>query len=376
MRYFLKALVVAIVGCTLITMLAPVIRIACLSYQTQQAATEFQNELYSPAEARLDRYEAWTAFFPAIRRQVLCQNMRCKIRLGKIEEARAISESFITWRPASVPSVMDAPLAFIRSGPDWIANKVHSALSGNTQGWDAEMGRDVLLDELWQAGMYDELVASARAILAVAPDNQSAKKKLAVVENRQKAAKVVQRPGTTRPAAGRGTAQQPAANRAPGRAPEVTIAGTGVSPAAAQGGTFEEQADDGAGARKEQELKAREAELTTRLNARRKTLSDSRPPTEAERTRDAAQRRLDDLTARSRKLESEANSATGQKRINALEQLRPMKGQVARCQGELKSATAAADAAGAKRRAAIGNDPDVKSLEKDLAEVRDALQNP
>ncbi|MEI6217298.1 MAG: hypothetical protein WCP86_00200 [bacterium] len=123
-----------------------------------------------------------------------------------------------------------------------------------------------------------------------------------------------------------------------------------------------------------EELRAREAALRARLKLRRKTLTDARPPTEAERTRDAAQHHYDELRDQAMKLEAEMSSSTGQKRASLLDQMRSMKGDMSRCQSDLQRAEAAAKAAEDKRKTAITNDPEMKAIEKEMADIKAELQ--
>lgn len=372
MRSLIRTIIIAVVGCVLIVMATPLIRRTCVILQLERATEEISAGAYKAAEARLDRYEEWAIFFPNIHGGLLCEIIRCKVRQKKIEQARRCAESMHQCHPPTLDDAMDPTCASIRNVPDWVINKAYTAISGNSQAWDPDIGRQVLLDELWKMEAYDELVDTAKKILAADPEDRAAKSKLALVQNRETAATVVERPGAATPRPPRRPSPRPVPPPGP---PAVTIVKPEVA-APEPAGTFEEvaTAEDPRELR-QKELKDREAELASRLQARRKTLTNSRPVTEAERARDTVQHRYDELTTRAKALESEANNSTGQKRISALEQLRSMKGQMMRCQGELESAEAAANSASEKRKAAIENDPEIKSLEKDLNAVRSELKS-
>ena len=124
-----------------------------------------------------------------------------------------------------------------------------------------------------------------------------------------------------------------------------------------------------------QELQAQAAQLQARLQNRRKTLTENRPLTEAERVRTALQSRYDAMREKAMALEAEMNSSTDKQRTAAMDQMRTMKGEMARCQNDLNRAKAATKAADDRRAAAIANDPDVMALERELAGVRSGLQN-
>jgi len=124
----------------------------------------------------------------------------------------------------------------------------------------------------------------------------------------------------------------------------------------------------------EQELRAQETQLLARLRNRRRTFTDNRPSTEAEKSRDALQVRFDALKEEAGKIEAEMNSSTDKQRASALDQMRKMKGDISRCQNDLKSAEAVVKVADARREAIIANDPEIISLAKELASVRTELQ--
>ena len=216
-----------------------------------------------------------------------------------------------------------------------------------------------------------ELKSAVTEILVEDPDDPVAKQMRAAIENRETPPTIIKKPVATasqppKPRPARPATTEPVVTVVTVAAPEENTQPSGTPSEAIPAEPRE---------RNQEDLRAREAELSARLQARRRTLTDGRPSSEAERTRDAARRRYEAMKDRALKLEAEANSSTGQKRINALEQLRPMKGQMMTCQRELETAEEAARAATEKRKAAIENDPEIKSLTEDLAAVRNELKS-
>lgn len=363
MRSFIGTLVIAVVGSVLIVMVTPLIRRALVLVQIEEATREIENGKFSAAEARLHRYREWAKYYPVLNQQLLCGLIRTKVRQGKTESGMQDAQFIRRCFPPSFQDTLESVRTFLQNGPDWVVNEAYSAISGDQRTWDPEIGRQVLLDELWKQQKYDEVVETARKILEQDPADPAAKVELALVENRERAPTIIERPSVPR--------------LRPAREPVSRPAAAVVMPVAVQGpaGTFEEVATEDPREQKERELRKREAELTARLQACRKTLTDSRPPAEAEKARDAAQRRYYSLRDKAMKLEEEANRSTGQKRISALEELRRMKGQMMSCQRAFENAGEAAKKADEKRRTMIEDDPDVKSIEKSLAEVRNELTN-
>jgi len=292
-----------------------------------------------------------------------------EVRLGKIGSAKRVAEVVHQGYNQPLQTARNSGRTFLHDGPDSAINAAYGALSPASQEWNINMGRLILLDELWKQEQYEQLTAIAKKILEDDPADKAAKEQLAKVENRQRAPTIIEHHSAATPKPTRPTASRPPIR------PAVTIV---KPPEAAPGsaGTFEEvSAIEDPQEQKLQGLRTREAELIARGKARRKTLTDSRPVTEVERSRDSAQLRYNALRDRAMKLEETMNSSTGQKRSDVLEEMRGMKGQMLRCQQELEKAEEIAASAAGRRTAAIESDPEIKAIEKDLAEVRNELQS-
>lgn len=378
MRSFVTILFVALLGCILIVMVTPFVRRSVVIVQLGEAAGEIETGQFSEAEKRLLRYQKWAVYHPAIHQELLCKLIEAEVRLGKIGSARKWADAV---HKGAAHFVRDTPPEgrnFLRDWPDQVASGLFATMSESAQAWDPDIGRRVLLNELWKMEQYEQLIQTAKKILEDDPEDQAARAKLAIVANRQQAPTIVERTtsgGTSQVSRPARPPPPPPPPRPAGK-PAVTIVKP-PEPAAEPAGTFEEVASAADPQESRiRELRARETELVARLKARRKTLTDNRPSTEAERARDSAQRRYDGLRERAMKLEEEMNSSTGQKRINILEEMRGMKGKMMRCQQELEKAQEAAKAVDAKRSSEVENDSEIKAIEKDLAGVRNELKSP
>ena len=71
-------------------------------------------------------------------------------------------------------------------------------------------------------------------------------------------------------------------------------------------------------------------------------------------------------------LQAQFEKASGQERLNLMNELRGMKGEAARCEGELRRLQPPKVA----ETAPPPPDPELSSLEAELAKVREALQQP
>jgi len=364
MRSWIKMLIVAALGCMLIVVVVtPMVRRSVVAIQMDRATQEIESGDFARAEARLTRYEEWAMYQPAIHQQLLCKQIRSKVRRGKTELALVYAESIRTGQAPSFSETQESGGAFIRNGPDWILGKVISHVTGTTETWDQTIGCKVLLDELWKMEKYDEILKTAGKMLEQDPENTFAKTMIAKVQSHE------------RVSTDSGPARSPAkpVNIHPETGHVVVV--TNPSEATPSTNTSVEMIPATPDKPTAEELRAREAVLRTRLKLRRKTLTDARPPTEAERTRDAVQRHYDQLRDQAMKLEAEMSNSTGQKRSSLLDQMRSMKGDMSRCQSDLQRAEAAAKATEDKRKAAITNDPEMKATEKELADIKAELQN-
>lgn len=368
-KSFIKTLIATLLGCVLIVMVTPLIRREIVLIQLAEAKTEIECGNFAEAESRLVRYETWALYHPAIHQKILSRLIESEVRLGKVGSAKKVADIVHHGYNHSLHDVRNSSRTILHDGPDSIVNSAYAAFSPASQAWDPDIGRVILLDELWKLEQYEQLTTIAKKILEDDPADKAAKDKLAMVENRQRTPTVIERHSTATTIPPR----PPASHQA--TIPAVTVVNpVEVTPEPA--GTFEEvAATEDSPDQKAKSLRVRKAELTARIQSRRKTLTDNRPATEAQRSKDAAQRRYDALQDKAMKLEEAMNNSTGQKRGDVLEEMRGMKGQMTRCQQELEKAEEAAKAAKGRLTAAIENDPEIKAIEKDLAEVLNELKS-
>lgn len=371
LRYLVKSLILFVAGCMLIVMVTPFIRLARAQSMLNTALTLKQRGDCATAMDILQRFETWTLRNDGLDLQYRLELIRCYMKLGKMNmamyEAERVKNSHRPNPPPRFPGSMPEIRDYLFDGPDWVANKIIGATSGNLSRWDDGAGFGVVITELQTTGDVDELKKYAGIILAADSGNQEAKAALAfieranMIENHKEDERAQARERKLKLAT-RAQAVQPSPSVVVAK-PEIVAPPPSVQPA--------QKASEEARRQKEAGLRAKEARLTASIEARKSILNNKYPVHQAGQIG----AKYDALRARSSKLEAEMNKATGQRRIDIMEELRPMKGEMARCQAELDQAEAAITDAENKRANALNNDQELRSLEGNLAKVRNDLEN-
>jgi hypothetical protein len=346
MRSAIKTLLVAILGCIIIATVAPFIKMAAVNHVINGATREMKNGNSQDALKGLRRFEPWGLRYPSVAGRLSCEIVRACCIQGNADEANRHAEWMYGVQSEEVP--LRSPRgpadlwSFLQDGPDRLANMLLEWAHGVPYGWKKLAGYDVILFELEKSERYEELETTAKAVLEKDPNHVNARNVVNLAEsNRQKGV--------------------PPGSRAISKGgPESTKAvSTTPSPP---------PADD---AREERirQLRKREAALVASIEAHRKTSAQ----TQATPAYQAALQRHDQLMKQSQELEQRFNGATGQTRINTMNELRQLKGEISQSDAELKRLAPAGQQTEKRGRSNPANLSGLSALEKELEEVRSRI---
>jgi hypothetical protein len=328
---------VCLLGCILIILVAPCVKLYYVQEAMNDAAADLRAGRPERALERLLRVEPWAVRYPSVAQRQACEIVRCYVRMGEIGIAQEEARYMYTHNPGRAADLSyGGLLSYAERGPDQALNAMVRASEGRTFGWYPRGGVNVILAELEAAGDFAELEVYARKVLREDPENSEARD---VIE-------YLTMPVSERPSRVRWG--------------EVFVS---VEPEAHAVSRREQR---------RQELIARRDELTEKVRKRREYLEDNRPaPTRAEREYRQALREHNEAKAKAQSLQDQWEKAEGPRRQWLMDELRKMKGEIARREAAVKQAKARLDAEGGGY--SIEKDPEFRSLKRELALVKEEL---
>jgi hypothetical protein len=337
MRTIARTLLTAFLGCLIISLVAPAIRLAVVHQNIGEAHTLISGGSVGAAALRLRRFQPWALRYPVVAERLVYLRTSCHVRLEQLIEAQNLAD-WIHDRDIA-GAAFARPI--VHSGPDWLVNMIVESIDGREPHWNRDAGYNAILVELERGGEFRKREDYARNVLEKSPGNARAREIVAIVDDPAKASRD---PGTA------ATTTAPASIRPPRPA---TPANDGMA-----------------------RLRNKEAQLVARIRARQAELAKTpatHNPAQAEFDRISAQLSAEQLKAQS--LQQEFNTATGSRRGDVMDELQRMKGPLARMAADYNAANAKLNASPGASGADPDSDPAIQEMKQELDAVRDQMRD-
>jgi hypothetical protein len=353
-KSILSAFFVAIGGCIAIASVVATLKLFIVQRGISRSADHFNANQPSAALNRLASIQKLALRYPSVAEAASCEIVRAHFRCGDFAAAEQQADWIMGYSiDGSVPSPTVSFcgfMPFLRTAPDCLLNKMSEVSRGKKYVWHRTSGYSVIFNELTAEGdnALAKLESFAKSVLMKDPENTEARAILAnLTDNRWR---------TTRrrsPTPILGETPEPVPSE-----PEVT-----------DSDPVPLRVDRD---RRLSELKAREQMLLDSIEARK---SASTPANPHEDGYNAAVDRYKATQAKGQQLQKQMNESTGQARMNAMDELRKMKGDVSRQEAQLADLKAKKNAWDRSHPSNAANDPTVKRLQDELLQVRQEIQS-
>jgi|GEM_PF-6464018 len=363
-RSAVYALITVFAGCIAIAFIAPVVKIFATQYQVNEATREMNTGKLDAALGRLLRFRPWSSSFIITADPASCTLIRCLVRLDKTSEAEHEADAIYDGNIGKpvLPQFSPTPsgvMTFLTTGPNWVANKLLLLRNSKTahrpsSGWEA------LLSELETAQNIQTLDPLARKFAQKNPSSTYAVGLVTFLDQMRnnrgsKPAKPAIRNGSTGSSGG-------------------SSVSVGASPPKTANESMTQTPDRDVEVRRA-ELKDREKTISASIADRQTKLPALYPPSKEETAYRTALANYRTVEKKARAIEQQANSASGPRRAELLQQAHSVKGELSRCETALTGVMAAGKSAEAKRNHAMANDQELLRMKNDLSNVQFELNS-
>lgn len=362
-RSILSTLFVAIGGCIAIASIVAMLKLFLVQRAIAKSADDFNANQPSLALRRLVSVQESALRYPSVAEAVSCEIVRAYLRAGDFEAAERQADWIMDRSTdGSIPSPrlsFCGFMPFLRTAPDCLLNRMTEISRGKKYVWHRTAGYSVIFNELMADGDESraELQSFAKSVLKKNPESTEARAILAdMLDNRR------------RTTSNRGRART--SPQTPKQLPVVNpVRPVPSEPEISDADPLRLEIDRN---RRLADLKSREQMILDSIEARKGATASANPH---EAGYNAAVEQYRATRARGQQLQKQMEESTGQARMDAMDELRRMKGDVSRQEAQLSDLEAKKNAWDRSHPDASATDPELKRLQDELRQVRQEIQS-